>query len=222
MRVLVAEDEKKIADFIKRGLEEMGHSVELFADGDSAYRTAVNSQFDALILDIMLPGRDGLSILKNLRAKKNPVPVLIVTARSELNERLEGFQLGADDYLTKPFFLEELVARLHTIVRRASGQAHSIVEAGGLSLNVVRRTATFHSQPIELTNREFALLEYMAQSPGRVFTRTQIYEHVWGFDFDPGTNLVDVYIRRIRAKLEEIHKEELIVTVRGTGYKIDA
>jgi two-component system OmpR family response regulator len=222
MRILVAEDETKIADFIKSGLEEMGHSVELLSDGDSAYRLARSSQFDALILDIMLPGRDGLSILKNLRAQKNPVPILIVTARSELNERLEGFQLGADDYLTKPFYLEELIARLHTIVRRSSGQAHSVIEAGGLSLNVMKRVATFQSQPIELTNREFALLEYMTQSPGRVFTRTQIYEHVWGFDFDPGTNLVDVYIRRIRGKLKEIHDKELIATVRGTGYKIEA
>lgn len=221
MRILVAEDETKIAEFIKRGLEEMGHTVELFTDGDSAYQMACNSDFDALILDIMLPGRDGLSILKNLRAQKNPVPVLIVTARSELNERLEGFQLGADDYLTKPFYLEELIARLHTIVRRSSGQAHSVVEAGGLSLNVMKRLATYFSTALDLTNREFALLEYMAQSPGRVFTRTQIYEHVWGFNFDPGTNLVDVYVRRIRGKLRDINDQELIVTVRGTGYKIE-
>ena len=222
MKILVAEDEIKIGEVIKRGLEEMGHSVEHHEDGDSAYRQATSSEYDALILDIMLPGRDGLSILKNLREQKNPVPILILTARSELNERLEGFQLGADDYLTKPFYLEELIARLHSIVRRSSGQGHSIVEAGGLSLNVLKRVATYFSETIDLTNREFALLEYMAQSPGRVFTRTQIYEHVWGFNFDPGTNLVDVYVRRIRGKLKDINEEELIVTVRGTGYKIEA
>lgn len=221
MRILVAEDETKIGHFIQRGLEEMGHSVELYADGDSAYQMASTSEFDALILDIMLPGRDGLSILKNLRTQKNPVPILILTARSELNERLEGFQLGADDYLTKPFYLEELIARLHSIVRRSSGQGHSIVEAGALSLNVLKRVATYFKQALDLTNREFALLEYMAQSPGRVFTRTQIYEHVWGFNFDPGTNLVDVYVRRIRGKLKDINDSELIVTVRGTGYKIE-
>ena len=221
MRILIAEDEKKIADYIKKGLEEMGHSAELAEDGDVAYRLASSTQYDALILDIMLPGRDGLSILKNLREQRNGVPILVLTARSELNERLEGFQLGADDYLTKPFYLEELIARLHSIVRRSSGPTYSIVEAGGLSLNVVTREATYHSEPVELTNREFALLEYMAQSPGRVFTRTQLYEHVWGFDFDPGTNLVDVYIRRIRGKLGEIEAGEFITTVRGTGYRLN-
>lgn len=221
MRILIAEDETKIATFIQKGLEEMGHSVELCEDGDSAYQTALSQPFDAMILDIMLPGRDGLSILKNLRAQKNPLPILILTARSELNERLEGFELGADDYLTKPFYLEELIARLHSIVRRAGAQAHSIIEAGGLALNVITREASYVSTPIELTNREFALMEYMLQSPGRVFTRTQIYEHVWGYDFDPGTNLVDVYIKRIRGKLAAIQSSDLIQTVRGTGYRLN-
>ncbi len=221
MRILVAEDEKKIADYIKKGLDEMGHTTELCRDGDSAYSPATTTPFAAVVLDIMLPGRDGLSILKNLRAQNNAVPILILTARSELNERLEGFQLGADDYLTKPFYLEELIARLHSIVRRSAGNAHSVVQAGQLSLNVVTRTSSYHAKPIDLTNKEFALLEYMAQSPGRVFTRTQIYEHVWGFDFDPGTNLVDVYIRRIRSKLGEIEKGDLIETVRGTGYRLN-
>lgn len=221
MRILIAEDEEKIATFIKKGLEEMGHSTVLHGNGDEAYREALATPFDAMILDIMLPGKDGLSILKNLRAQKNPLPVLILTARSELNERLEGFELGADDYLTKPFFLEELIARLHSIVRRASGHAHCLVEAGELKLNVVTREAHYHTQPLELTNREFALMEYMMQSPGRVFTRTQIYEHVWGYDFDPGTNLVDVYVRRIRGKLNEIAEGEYIATVRGTGYRLN-
>ncbi len=220
MRVLVAEDEEKIAQFIKKGLEEMGHTTEICDDGDQAYTLATSTPYDALVLDIMLPGRDGLSILKNLRAQKNTVPVLILTARSELNERLEGFQLGADDYLTKPFFLEELIARLHSIVKRSSGQIPTLVEVGNLSLNVVTRNCVFHGETIELTNREFALLEYMAQSPGRVFTRTQIYEHVWGFDYDPGTNLVNVYVRRIREKLGEVNPEEAISTVRGTGYRL--
>lgn len=220
MRILVAEDEKKIADFIKSGLEEMGHSVEVHNDGDEAYLMAITTPIDALVLDIMLPGRDGLSILKNLRSQKHTVPVLILTARSELNERLEGFQLGADDYLAKPFFLEELIARLHSIVRRSSGQTPTLVKVRNLVLNVVTRKCTFHDQPIEFTNREFALLEYMAQTPERVITRTQIYEHVWGIDYDPGTKLVNVYIQRIRSKLGEINEEELIGTVRGIGYRI--
>ena len=221
MRILLAEDETKISNHIRKGLEEMGHSVECCADGNLAYEYATTQPFDALVLDIMLPGRDGLSILKNLRAKKIGVPVLILTARSELNERLEGFQLGADDYLTKPFFLEELIARLHSIVRRASSQGYSLVKVGALTLNVITREALFHDRKIELTNKEFSLLEYMSQTPGRVFTRTQIYEHVWGYDFDPGTNLVDVYVRKIRGKLADVDgDDELIETIRGTGYRL--
>ncbi len=220
MRILIAEDESKIATFIKKGLEEMGHSAELCEDGNAAYQAATTMPFDAMILDIMLPGRDGLSILKNLREQKNPLPILILTARSELNERLEGFELGADDYLTKPFYLEELIARLHSVIRRAGAHSHSIIEAGELHLNVITREATYFASPIELTNREFALMEYMMHSPGRVFTRTQIYEHVWGYDFDPGTNLVDVYIRRIRGKLADVKNAEFIETVRGTGYRL--
>jgi len=199
----------------------MGHTTECCADGDTAYQLATTQSFDALILDIMLPGRDGLSILKNLREKKCGVPVLILTARSELNERLEGFQLGADDYLTKPFYLEELIARLHSIVRRSNGQGFHLVQMGPLTLNVITREANYHGQSVELTSREFSLLEYISQTPGRVFTRTQIYEHVWGYDFDPGTNLVDVYIRKIRSKLAEIcPDEEIIETIRGTGYRL--
>jgi len=220
MRILLAEDEAKISNYIRKGLEEMGHTTECCDDGNLAYELAVSTPFDALILDIMLPGRDGLSILKNLRARNMGVPVLILTARSELNERLEGFQLGADDYLTKPFFLEELIARLHSIVRRANGQNNVLIAVGDLTLNVITREATFHGKSVEFTNREFALLEYMSQTPGRILTRTQIYEHVWGYDFDPGTNLVDVYIRKIRSKFSEIHDAEVIETIRGTGYRI--
>jgi len=221
MRILLAEDEAKISNYIRKGLEEMGHSAECCADGNEAYELATTQQYDALILDIMLPGRDGLSILRNLRDQKNGVPVLILTARSELNERLEGFQLGADDYLTKPFYLEELIARLHSIVRRASGQGCNLVQAGPLTLNVVSREVRYHGESVELTSREFSLLEYLSQNAGRVYTRTQIYEHVWGYDFDPGTNLVDVYIRKIRSKLAAAYPEaDMIETIRGTGYRL--
>jgi len=221
MRILLAEDEIKISDYIRKGLEEMGHTTLCCANGNDAYEMATSQSFDALILDIMLPGRDGLSIMKNLRAKNFGVPILILTARSELNERLEGFKLGADDYLTKPFYLEELIARLHSIVRRSSGQAYQLVQSGPLTLNVISREVLYHEQDVELTSREFSLLEYLSQTPGRVFTRTQIYEHVWGYDFDPGTNLVDVYIRKIRKKLSEVCPgEEIIETIRGTGYRL--
>ena len=220
MRILLAEDEAKISNYIRKGLEEMGHTVECCDDGNTAWDHVISTPFDAIILDIMLPGRDGLSILKNMRDKKMGTPVLVLTARSELNERLEGFQLGADDYLTKPFYLEELIARLHSIVRRANGQKNVLIECGALTLNVITREALYHGKSVEFTNREFALLEYMSQTPGRILTRTQIYEHVWGYDFDPGTNLVDVYIRKIRSKLAEIHDADVIETIRGTGYRI--
>ncbi len=220
MKVLVVEDEKHIASFVRNGLEEEGFDVDVCHNGDEAYRQASRQPYDALVLDIMLPGRDGLSILRNLRDQKNTVPVLLLTARSELNERIEGLNLGADDYLTKPFFVEELVARLHAIIRRASGEKLSMLQADDLTVNLITREVRRSDRPIELTAREFNLLTYLMRSPGRVFTRTQILEHVWEYYFDPGTNLVDVYIQRLRKKLCEQGEARLIETVRGVGYRI--
>jgi DNA-binding response OmpR family regulator len=174
------------------------------------------------VLDIMLPGRDGLSILRNLRDRKVPLPVLLLTARSELNERLDGLNLGADDYLTKPFFIEELVARLHAITRRASGTAQGIMSVADLTLNLLTREVKRGSAAIELTPREFALLEYLMRSPGRVLTRAQICEQVWSYDFDPGTNLVEVYIQRLRKKVDGAVTAKLIETIRGVGYRLQA
>ena len=221
MRVLVAEDERKTADFVKRGLEELGHSVELCRDGDSAADALAAGEYDAAILDIMMPGRDGLSVLKSLRRSHRDLPVILLTARGALNERLEGFEAGADDYLTKPFFIEELAARLHTLVRRAGGQPHSLVENGPLTLNLITREVRCEGVALDLTAREFALLEHLALTPGRVLTRTQLYTHVWNIDYDPGTNLVDVYIRRLREKIRDAgHEATLIETVRGVGYRM--
>jgi len=221
MRVLVAEDERKTADFVKRGLEELGHSVELCRDGDSAARALTSGDYDAAILDIMMPGRDGLSVLKSLRRSHRDLPVILLTARGALNERLEGFEAGADDYLTKPFFIEELAARLHTLVRRAGGQPHSLLSNGPLTLNLITREVRCEDVPLELTAREFALLEHLAMTPGRVLTRTQLYTHVWNIDYDPGTNLVDVYIRRLREKMRDSGcASTLIETVRGVGYRM--
>jgi two-component system, OmpR family, response regulator len=171
------------------------------------------------VLDIMLPGRDGLSILKNLRDRKNTVPVILVTARSETNERVEGLNLGADDYIAKPFFLDELVARIQAVLRRTSGEQLSVLRAGELTVNLVAREVRRGSAEIMLAPREFSLLEYLMRSPGRVFTRSQILEHVWGYGFDPGTNLVDVCIQRLRAKIDPDEAESLIETVRGAGYR---
>jgi two-component system, OmpR family, response regulator len=168
----------------------------------------------------MLPGRDGLSILRNLRERKNTVPVILLTARSALNERLEGLNLGADDYLCKPFFVEELAARIQALVRRASGETLNLLQSGDLVIDLITREVRAGDRLIDLTVREFSLLELLLRSPDRVFTRTQILEHVWGYEFDPETNVVDVYIRRLRNKLEILPGVPPIETIRGVGYRL--
>jgi len=220
VKVLVVEDEKNIASFVRKGLQEAGFTVTVCRNGDEAYSLARSGGFDVLVLDIMLPGRDGLSILRNLREAKNTVPVILVTARSALNERLEGLNLGADDYLAKPFYVEELIARIHAVTRRALGDQLTQMSAGDLTVNLITREVKRGAMRIELTAREFSLLELLMRSPGRVYTRTQILEHVWGYDFDPQTNVVDVCIRRLRNKIDlPDDKEPLIETVRNVGYR---
>lgn len=220
MRVLVVEDQEKFLSFIRKGLEEQGMSVDTATDGDDAYALASSTPYDLVVLDIMLPGRDGLSILRQLREEGNSVPVILLTARSGIHERVEGLNLGADDYLAKPFYIEELIARINTVVRRASGQGSNILRVGDLVLNLATREVKRGDTEIDLTTREFALLEYLMRSPDRVLGRMQICEHVWNYDFDPGTNLVDVYIKRIRAKVDRDWDQKLIRTARGVGYKI--
>jgi len=220
VKVLVVEDEKNIASFVRKGLQEAGFTVTVCRNGDEAYSLARSGGFDVLVLDIMLPGRDGLSILRNLRETKNTVPVILVTARSALNERLEGLNLGADDYLAKPFYVEELIARIHAVTRRVLGDQLTQMSAGDLTVNLITREVKRGAMRIELTAREFSLLELLMRSPGRVYTRTQILEHVWGYDFDPQTNVVDVCIRRLRNKIDlPDDKEPLIETVRNVGYR---
>ena len=180
MKTLVVEDDRKIASFIQRGLKEQGFVVEVCADGNEGYTRAMSQIYDVIILDIMLPGRDGLSILRALREKKRVVPVILLTARSGLNERVEGLNLGADDYLPKPFYVEELIARIQAVVRRASGEQLTQLTADGLVVNLITRDVLRGDERIDLTAREFNLLELLMRSQGRVFTRTQILEHVWG------------------------------------------
>jgi len=220
VKILVVEDDKKLGRFLRKGLEAHGFVVDFTDNGDEGYTLATTRPYDALVLDIMLPGRDGLSILRNLRDRQLPVPVILLTARSALNERLDGLNLGADDYLTKPFYMEELAARLHALLRRASGQQNSILEHGDVTVNLLTREVRCRGKRIELTAREFALLTYLMRSPGRTFTRTQICEHVWNYHFDPGTNLVDVYVQHLRKKLNNDAGTQLIETVRGVGYRI--
>ncbi len=219
MKVLVVEDDRKIASFVQKGLKEQGFVVEVCGDGDEGYDRATSQVYDVIVLDIMLPGRDGLSILRALREKKNTVPVILLTARTGLNERVDGLNLGADDYLAKPFYVEELIARIQAVVRRASGEQLTQLTAGDLVVNLITRDVTRGNERIELTAREFNLLELLMRAPGRVFTRTQILEHVWGFDFDPQTNVVDVYIRRVRAKIDAPPAFSWIETVRSVGYR---
>jgi two-component system, OmpR family, response regulator len=219
MNILLVEDEARIADFVCAGLREQGWQVIHCAEGNSGMAHAESGGFDLLLLDIMVPGKDGLAILKSVRRKGLATPVMLLTARNELEDRVEGLNLGADDYLPKPFFVEELVARVHAIARRISGDRQNILKAGPVSLDRISREATVDGKAIEMTAREFTLLEYLARSPGRAFTRTQILEHVWGYDFDPNTNVVDVCIQRIRRKIDPAGAESLIEAVRGVGYR---
>ncbi len=219
MKVLVVEDEKEVAGLIQKGLQEQGFSVEVSHHGTEALGLATSRQYDAIVLDIMLPGPDGLSILKTLRNRRNAVPVILLTARNEVEERVEGLDLGADDYVTKPFYVEELISRIQAVVRRASGNQLSLLQAGDFTVNLITHEARRGARAIRLTAREFGLLEYLMRSPGRVYTRTQIIEHVFGYDFDPNTNLVDVYIQRLRKKIMGNSDSDLIETVRGVGYR---
>ena len=213
------EDDKKLAGLVRKGLEAQGVTVDFCDNGDDAYELATTHSYDALVLDIMVPGRDGLSILRNLRERRATVPVVLVTARSALNERIEGLNLGADDYLIKPFYVDELLARLHAVARRSSTTAPTLIQNGEVSVNLVTREVRSAGEKVELTAREFALLAYLLGSPGRVFTRAQICEHVWNYHFDPGTNLVDVYVQRLRKKLGGDAEQPPIETVRGVGYR---
>jgi two-component system, OmpR family, response regulator len=219
VKVLVVEDEKKIASFVRKGLEERGFVVDVCHRGDEGYELATTRPYDVILLDIMLPGRDGLSVLRGLRERKIGVPVILVTARGELNERVEGLNLGADDYLAKPFFLDELAARIHAVLRRAAGGESSLLREGDLAVDLLSREVRRGGAPVELTSREFALLTCLMNAPGRVFTRTQLCEHVWNYHHDPGTNLVDVYVQRVRKKIGDDPGQPLIETVRGVGYR---
>ncbi|OCQ97095.1 DNA-binding response regulator [Nostoc sp. MBR 210] len=219
MNVLFVEDEAKIANFVRAGLKEQGFVVDYCDNGDEGYLRAMDNEYDAIILDIMVPGKDGLSILKQLRREGRNAPVILLTARNELDDRLAGLNLGADDYIAKPFFVEELAARIHAVVRRSVGDRQNLLTVGLIKLDRITREVTCNQRAIELTSREFNLLEYLMRSPGRVFTRTQILEHIWGYDFNPNTNVVDVCIQRIRKKIEPIDETNWIESIRGVGYR---
>jgi len=222
VKILVIEDEAQIASFVRRGLVEQGYAVVVCDNGLDGLDLASSESFDAIVLDVMLPGKDGLSILRSLREASNTVPVLLLTARDGFRERVEGLDLGADDYLTKPFFMEELVARLKSIWRRSAGQGLSLLTVGDLQANLMTHEVERAGTRIELAQREFALLVYLMRSAGRVLTRTQILQQVWEYQFDPGSNIVDTNIARLRRKVDQGYDPELIETVRGVGYRMRA
>lgn len=218
MRILIVEDEKKLASFLRKGLGEENYIVDLLHHGDEVLLRIATQAYDAIILDIMLPGRDGLSILREMRRQHFNTPVLLLSARGNVNERVEGLNLGADDYLPKPFSVNEVIARLKAILRRSSGKRSPLLQVADLTLNSVSREVSRNGVKIELTNREFRVLHYFMNHPGRVITKTSLTEHVWEHHFDTGTNVVEVCILRVRRKIDEGYEPKLLHTVRGTGY----
>ena len=219
MRILVVEDERKVASFIRQGLEEEGHAVEVAGDGASALDLVLAEPgYDLIVLDVMLPKRDGLDILKTLRGRGVTTPVLILTARDAVADKVAGLDLGADDYLTKPFAFEELLARARALLRRGTDQRAAVLRLADLSLDPATREATRGARRIALTAREYSLLDYFMRNAGRLLTRPMIAEHVWGLDFDAESNIIDVYIGYLRRKIDAPGEARLLHTVRGSGY----
>jgi len=218
MRVLVVEDEKKTASFIRKALQAEGFVVDMLHDGTEALAAVTHTPFDAVILDVMLPGRDGLSVVRQMRERKIRTPVLLLSARGEVSEKVEGLNAGADDYLPKPFALEELIARVRAITRRGADGKPPFLKVGDLTLDTVTRQVRRRGELLDLAPKEYLLLEYHMQSAGRICGRMSIVEKVWDYDFDPGTNLVDVYVMRLREKIDAGHEQKLLHTVRGIGY----
>lgn len=218
MRILVIEDEQKLAGFVKRALREDGYVVHVCHDGEEGGYQALSDDYDTVVLDLQLPRRDGISILRELRERKKQTPVIILTARDTVQERIRGLDAGADDYLTKPFALNELRARVRALLRRGRESSTTILKYSDLQMNLVDRAVLRGTLEIDLTAKEFALLEYLLRNPKRVLSRTSIAEHVWDFNFDSCSNVVDVFVSALRKKTEEGGRPRLIQTVRGVGY----
>jgi len=218
MRILVVEDERKLAGFIRKALREDGHAVDLSHDGQEGGELAHTENYDVVILDLMLPKRGGLEVLRDLRTQKKTTPVLILTARDGVGDRVQGLDAGADDYLTKPFALDELRARIRALLRRGSSVSSTTLSCGDLQVNLLDRSARRGNRDIVLTPREFSLMEYLLRNIGRVLTRTSIAEHVWDYNFDWQSNVVDVFVGTLRRKLEDGGEPRLIHTLRGVGY----
>jgi heavy metal response regulator len=222
MRVLVVEDQHRIADFISRGLSEQGYAVDVAYDGDEALQWVDAAEFDVIVLDVMLPVRDGIEVCRTLRERGLRTPILMLTARDAVEDRVRGLDSGADDYLVKPFAFVELLARLRALTRREPAALGTVLQVGDLILDTTTREASRQGMSLELTSKEYALLEYLMRHPNQVLTRTMIAEHVWNYDFDNATNVIDVHIRNLRRKIDDPFPTRLIQTARGAGYRISA
>jgi len=219
MRILVVEDEEKVASFIRKGLEQSSYTVDVVTTGEDALASVAVNEYAAIILDIMLPAMDGLSVVRDIRRTGNQVPVMALTARGTLEDRVAGLDSGCDDYLPKPFAFDELLARLRALLRRQSAMGRILrLEYDGLSMDPATRAVMRDGRAIELTNKEYALLEMLLRHPGQVFTRTAILESVWGYDFDAGSNVLEVYMNFLRKKVDPVGARKLLHTVRGVGY----
>ncbi|HVT38174.1 MAG TPA: response regulator transcription factor [Gemmatimonadaceae bacterium] len=222
MKVLLVEDDPTVGQFVKRGLEEQRWSVDLVADGEEGERLARSQPYDLVILDMRLPGRSGLEVLRNLRAKGFERPVLVLTAQDAVDAKVQTLRAGADDYVTKPFAFEELLARVEALVRRPRELVSPLLKVGDLEVSLDARDVRRGGKSVELTPKEFLVLEYLMRHAGRVMSRTLITEYAWGYHFDPGTNIVDVVINHLRKKVDTGRGKKLISTVRGVGYVIKA
>ena len=218
MRILVIEDEKKVATFIKKGLVEEHYAVDTAFDGEEGLYLAEINEYDLIVLDLMIPKIDGFGVLKKIRERKNNVPILVLTAKDSIDDTVRGLDAGCDDYLTKPFAFAELLARIRALLRRDKKEKESVLRIADLSLSIVTHKVMRQGKEIELTSKEYALLEYFMRNPEKVLTRTMISEHVWDYHFDSNTNVIDVYVNYLRKKIDKSFDPKLIHTIRGIGY----
>ena len=218
MRLLVVEDEKKLNDLITKKLEKEYYGVDSCFDGEEAIRYVEGTEYDAIILDIMLPKLDGFEVIKRIRAKKNKVPILLLTARDNIDDKVKGLDYGADDYLVKPFIFEELMARIRVLLRRNSGNADNIITIANLKVDLDAKTVFRDDVLIKLSGREYSILEYLIRNKGKILPRERIEDHIWNYEYEGGTNVIDVYIRYLRKKIDDSYTPKLIHTVRGLGY----
>ena len=222
MRILLVEDDAQIARFVRKGLAEQAYAVDVAGTGEQALYQASIGSYDAIVLDVIIPAPDGVEVCRRLRAQGSKVPILMLTARDAVPDRIHGLDAGADDYLVKPFQFEELLARLRALLRRGGPTHAAVIAVGGLEIDTRSHRVRLDAKPVPLTTKEYALLEFLARNAGRIVGREEIAEHVWNEEFDPFSNLIEVYVNRLRRNIEKVSEKKLIHTVRGAGYMLEA